>query len=189
MYARIRHYRVNPSVCGAVIGKIVEDFAPSIAESVQGLLAYFVVEAEGGAFATVAVCESQEDLEECSNQAAEWMKQYLAKEILGTEDLSDFLLEVGPTLEGLVHIGAPKATNDQFPLEVKEPAHGEESQGLELLSPAEVSKELGMGKSWVYQQIRSGELPSVRLGNNLKVSRQDLQEYLQTQRRPQPNTE
>jgi excisionase family DNA binding protein len=198
MYAAIRHYRVSPSVSGEVIDKILEDFAPSIVEGVQGLLAYFVVEAEEGAFATVTVCDSQEDLEECSIQAAEWMKRYLTKSILGTEDLSDFLFEVGPTLRGLVHTGAPslvhtgapKATNDRFPLGAKGPARSEQSQGLEgLLSPAEVSKALGMGKSWVYQRIRSGEIRSVRLGNNIKVERQDLQEYLESQRRRRPNNE
>jgi excisionase family DNA binding protein len=188
MYAAIRHYRVNPRVCGNAIDKIVEDFAPSLVERVQGLLAYFVVEAEDGAFATVTVCDSREGLEECSNQAAEWMKQYLAKAILGTEDLSDFLLEVGPTLQGPVHLGASEATNDRFPLGVKGPAHSEESQSLELLSPAEVSKALGMGKSWVYQRIRSGDIQSVRLGNNLKVRRQDLQDYLETRRRGQPKS-
>lgn len=190
MYAAIRHYRVSPSVSGDVIDKVLKDFAPSIVENVEGLLAYFVVDAEDGAFATVTVCDSQEVLQECSNQAAEWMKQYLAKSILGKEDLSDFLLEVGPTLQGFVHKGAPEATNNQFPLEVKELPRSEESQGLdELLSAAEVSKALGMGKSWVYQQIRSGEIPSVRLGNNLKVRRQDLEEYLETQRRQQRNNQ
>src|SRR4028119_1125756 len=34
-------------------------------------------------------------------------------------------------------------------------------RGLELLSIPEVCQELGMGKSWVYKRIRSGELPSV----------------------------
>jgi excisionase family DNA binding protein len=186
MYAAIRHYRVRPSVSGGVIDKVLKDFAPSIVENVGGLLAYFVVEAEDGAFATVTVCDSQEVLQECSDQAAQWMKQYLAKSILGTEDLSDFLLEVGPTLQGFVHIGAPEATNNQFPLDAKKLPRSEESQGLdELLSAAEVSEALGMGKSWVYQQIRSGEIPSVRLGNNLKIRRRDLEEYLETQPRGQ----
>jgi excisionase family DNA binding protein len=175
---------------GEVIDKIVEDFAPSLVEGVQGLLDYFVVEAEDGAFATVTVCDSREVLEECSNQAAEWTKRYLAELLRGTEDLSDILLEVGPTLQGPVHLGAPKATNDRFPIEAIGPAHGEQSQGLEeLLSPAEVSQALGMGKSWVYQRIRSGEIRSMRLGNNLKVRRQDLQEYLEAQRRRRPTNE
>jgi len=47
----------------------------------------------------------------------------------------------------------------------------------------EVCQELGMGKSWVYKKIKSGEIPSVKLGRNIKVRRQDLQEYFEKQRR------
>src|SRR4051794_10177246 len=50
--------------------------------------------------------------------------------------------------------------------------------GLELLSIPEVCQYLGMGKSWVYQRIRSGEIPSVKLGHNIKVRREALEEYL-----------
>jgi len=32
--------------------------------------------------------------------------------------------------------------------------------------------------SWVYQRIRSGEIPSVKLGHNIKVRRKALEEYL-----------
>jgi len=50
--------------------------------------------------------------------------------------------------------------------------------GLELLSIPEVCQELGMGKSWVYQRIRSGDIPSVKLGHNIKVRREALEGYL-----------
>ena len=58
----------------------------------------------------------------------------------------------------------------------------ESPKGLELLSIPEVCQELRMGKSWVYRNIRSGEIPSLKLGNNIKVSRQDLEAYLERQR-------
>jgi excisionase family DNA binding protein len=54
--------------------------------------------------------------------------------------------------------------------------------GLDLLSITEVCQELGMGKSWVYRRIQSGEIPSVKLGRNIKVRREDLEGYLQAQR-------
>jgi excisionase family DNA binding protein len=54
-------------------------------------------------------------------------------------------------------------------------------QGPDLLSIPEVCQELGMGKSWVYQRIRSGEIPSVKLGHNIKVRRKALEEYLDHQ--------
>jgi excisionase family DNA binding protein len=50
--------------------------------------------------------------------------------------------------------------------------------GVDLLSMPEVCQELGMGKSWVYQRIRSGEIPSVKLGHNIKVRREALEGYL-----------
>jgi excisionase family DNA binding protein len=53
---------------------------------------------------------------------------------------------------------------------------------LELLSITEVCQELRMGKSWVYRRIQSGEIPSVKLGHNIKVRREDLEEYLERQR-------
>jgi excisionase family DNA binding protein len=79
-------------------------------------------------------------------------------------------------------------------LEFEEALEGEETRrpqhsgGLDLLSIVEVCQELGMGKSWVYKKIKSGEIPSVKLGRNIKVRHQDLQEYFEKQRR-QPSVE
>jgi len=50
--------------------------------------------------------------------------------------------------------------------------------GLDLLTIPEICQELGMSKSWVYQRIRSGKIPSVKLGHNIKVRREALEEYL-----------
>ena len=62
--------------------------------------------------------------------------------------------------------------------------HGGEGGGgsLDLLSITDVCQELGMGKSWVYRRIQSGEIPSVKLGGNIKVRREDLEGYLEAQR-------
>jgi excisionase family DNA binding protein len=57
---------------------------------------------------------------------------------------------------------------------------------LDLLSIPEVCQELGMGKSWVYRRIQSGEIPSVTLGRNIKVRREDLEGYLENQRYKSP---
>ena len=40
-----------------------------------------------------------------------------------------------------------------------------------------------MGRSWVYNQIKSGEIPRVQLGGSLKVKREDLEEYIEKHRR------
>ena len=53
---------------------------------------------------------------------------------------------------------------------------------FQLLSIPEVCQELGMGKSWVYRRLKSGEIPSMKLGHNIKVKREDLEQYLESQR-------
>src|SRR5215204_2595505 len=79
-------------------------------------------------------------------------------------------------------------------LEYEETIRGEEAPdrsrqqqqegGLDLLSIPEVRQELGMGKSWVYQRLRNGEIPSLKLGKIIKVRREDLEEYLKNQYNP-----
>ena len=56
--------------------------------------------------------------------------------------------------------------------------------GVQLISIPQLCQELGMGKSWVYRRLRSGEIPSVRLGRTIEVRRDDLEEYLEKHRYP-----
>ena len=77
--------------------------------------------------------------------------------------------------------------------ETERPQEGQEGgggggDGLVLLSIPEVCQALGMGKSWTYRRLKSGEIPSVKLGRNIKVKRRDLEEYLES-RRYQPDQE
>jgi excisionase family DNA binding protein len=58
--------------------------------------------------------------------------------------------------------------------------------GVQLLSIPQLCQELGMGKSWIYRRLRSGEIPSVRLGRTIKVRRDELEEYLQSHHYPAP---
>jgi excisionase family DNA binding protein len=51
-------------------------------------------------------------------------------------------------------------------------------KGIELLSIAQLCQELGMGKSWAYSKLKSGEIPSIKLGRSIKVKREDLEKYL-----------
>jgi excisionase family DNA binding protein len=62
---------------------------------------------------------------------------------------------------------------------------GEQRRGVQLLSIAQLCQELGMGKSWIYRRLRSGEIPSVRLGRTIKVRREELEEYLQSHHYPE----
>jgi excisionase family DNA binding protein len=60
----------------------------------------------------------------------------------------------------------------------------EQRGGTQLLSIPQLCQELGMGKSWIYRRLRSGEIPSVRLGRTIKVRRDELEEYLQRHHYP-----
>ena len=57
-------------------------------------------------------------------------------------------------------------------------------QSLRLLSPSEVCQELGEESKVVYRRLRSGEIPSLKLGGTLKVRQPDLKEYIKGRRDP-----
>jgi excisionase family DNA binding protein len=80
------------------------------------------------------------------------------------------------------HREALEALEDALLAELESRAK-QDSAGHELLSLKEVGQELGMSKGWVYQRISSGEIPHVKLGHNIKVNREDLEAYLEAQRR------
>ena len=81
------------------------------------------------------------------------------------------------------HRKALEALEDALLAELE--SHSKRHGGAEhkLLSLSEVCQELGMSKGWVYQRIRSGEIPSTKLGHNIKVGREDLDAYLEARRR------
>ena len=68
--------------------------------------------------------------------------------------------------EGALEEGAPVYQNGQTP---------------RLLSPSEVCQELEADRASVYRRLRSGEIPSLKLGSALKVRREDLEEYMKGQ--------
>ena len=68
--------------------------------------------------------------------------------------------------EGALEEGAPVYQNGQTP---------------RLLSPSEVCQELEADSASVYQKLRSGEIPSLKLGSTLKVRREDLEGYMKGQ--------
>jgi excisionase family DNA binding protein len=64
------------------------------------------------------------------------------------------------------------------------PQQDEQRGSVQLLSIPQLCQELGMGKSWIYRRLRSGEIPSVRLGRTIKVRRDDLDQYLESHHYP-----
>ena len=47
-----------------------------------------------------------------------------------------------------------------------------------LLKPLEAAQVLGIGRSLMYELIARGEIPSVRLGRCLRVSRESLETWI-----------
>ena len=90
-------------------------------------------------------------------------------------------------VEGLEGLQSTLIKFEEALLELEEGALEEEApehqngQNLKLLSPSEVCEELGEESAVVYRKLRSGEIPSLRLGQALKVRRTDLQEYVKGQ--------
>src|ERR687885_1629611 len=171
MYAAIRRYKVNPEVTPEVIKLIMEGFVPLINQS-RGLVAYYVLDEEDGAFSTVTIFEEREQLQKANGLAADWMKQVIASRIVSRQRMDDFSLHVDKTSQGTLYEGVSEPTS---------------TQSLRLLAIPEVSEVLGMGRSWVYQQIRSGQMPSIHLGGSVKVRREDLEEYIHKHRRSNDN--
>ena len=83
-------------------------------------------------------------------------------------ELEEGALEEGALEEGALEEGAPVYQNGQTP---------------RLLSPSEVCQELEADRASVYRRLRSGEIPCLKLGNALKVRREDLEEYMKGQQR------
>ena len=108
------------------------------------------------------------------SQALEPLRQTLKSHRHSLEELESALIEFEEALGG----------QEERPERPQAQQGGGEAGGggLDLLSITGVCQELGMGKSWVYRRIQSGEIPSVKLGRNIKVRREDLEGYLQAQR-------
>ena len=156
MYAAIRRYQIDAHRTSAVVEHILKNFVPLIRQT-PGLLSYHVLDGGNGAFATLTVCENQSALESTNTLAAQWIRQYLASTILSEQEGTPNLLVQGEQIfQGDLYEG------------VSEPTY---KRSLQLLSVPEVGELIGMGRSWVYQQIRSGEIPSVHLGGSMKVKK------------------
>ena len=52
----------------------------------------------------------------------------------------------------------------------------------EYLKVSEVAEFLRIGRTRAYELVSSGEIPSVRIGRNIRVSRKELERWLEGQR-------
>jgi excisionase family DNA binding protein len=60
----------------------------------------------------------------------------------------------------------------------------EEISRREWISLREMQQILGIGKTKAYELVAAGDIPSVRIGRSIRVSRQDLEHWLEEQRYP-----
>ena len=97
-YAAIRRYRANEDVALEDIQPALDSLLPLIRERV---IAYYVLDAGDGAFATMSICGDKEKLETTNRVIAEWLKQYLASSIVSQEEVQTISLEVDEPLKGL----------------------------------------------------------------------------------------
>ena len=51
-----------------------------------------------------------------------------------------------------------------------------------LYTPAEVCSHLGLGRTVVYEFLRTGELPSIRFGRAVRVAHEDLIAFIAARR-------
>ncbi len=161
MYAAVQRYRTELPTEVQEVTQAMEELIPHIRDTVT---AYYVLEVGDGTFLSITICEEEAKVEAANRVTAEWLKHYLAARIVGQESVTGISLRVDDPIQGTLHVG------------ISEPEY---KRSLQLLSVPEVGELLGMGRSWVYQQIRSGEMPSVSLGGSVKVRRQDLEAYIQ----------
>ena len=108
------------------------------------------------------------------------LKEALEAHRHSLQELEDALVEYGEALP---------SEDDASQRRPASSANGQDDDAeLHLLSIDEVCNTLGMGKSWTYRKLKSGEIPSIKLGRSIKVKRQDLKEYLEGKRyQPTPH--
>ena len=58
-----------------------------------------------------------------------------------------------------------------------------------LLTPEQAAAALAIGRTKVFELLRSGELESVRIGSSRRIPREALQEYMCRLRRSEPQHE
>jgi excisionase family DNA binding protein len=184
MYATIRQYRVDPNLSEELIQLVEEKLAPRI-EELPGFVAYYLVNTGDGTLASMCIFEDRARMEEANRVAREWVKENLETLLaFSPKDIDAAFTTAEGTLRGGTSEFSDGWGNQN--LEGASPAQVSEgsqiSHGLpRLLSVEEVCEVLGMGTSWVYRWMRSGESPTVRLGRALKVRLADLEEYLENQ--------
>ncbi len=95
-YAAIQRYRTNEDVTFEEDRPALDNLVPLIRKTV---IAYYVLEAGDGVFATISMCEDKDKVETTNRVTAEWLKQYLASILVSQqEQVQNISLEVDAPL-------------------------------------------------------------------------------------------
>jgi excisionase family DNA binding protein len=117
--------------------------------------------------------------------STERLEQALETFVEDLEGLESQLLKFEEALLELEEGSLKEGSLKEGSLNEEAPENGREHNTTRLLSPSEVCQELGEEGTVVYRRLRNGEIPSLKLGQALKVRRADLQEYIKGQQRRQ----
>jgi hypothetical protein len=100
LYATIRRYRVDADLSS----RVIEEFMP-LMKGHPGIRGYYLLDAQDGAFVTLTICENQAALEASNTMANDWMRQYLATNLLRQQSIRPFSVEVKEVLQGPLYGG------------------------------------------------------------------------------------
>ena len=108
------------------------------------------------------------------------LEQALENFVQNLEPLEDALLSFEERLLGFEDA---LMELEEVALNERPPRHQAKHQDYQqhprlLLSPPEVCRELGVDRGLVYRKLSSGEIPSLRLGDAVRVRRADLEDYM-----------
>lgn len=172
MHAAIRKYSVDAESTDKLARKVSESLLPLI-RGVPGFVAYYILCTEKGEVTSISIFESQGGVEEYNRVVLGWLGENLSE--LPLVSFTNTLTEAAVLMAVEEKIGGQT-------LKPESESESPDPQSSQLLSTEQLCEELGMSKSWVYRRLRSGEIPSVRLGKVLKVKRTDLDTYLRDHR-------
>jgi excisionase family DNA binding protein len=109
------------------------------------------------------------------------LEQALENFVQNLEPLEDLLMSFEERLLGFEEalMELEEGALNERPPRHQEAKHQDYQQHPRLLlSPPEVCRELGVDRGLVYRKLSSGEIPSLRLGDAVRVRRADLEDYM-----------
>jgi heme-degrading monooxygenase HmoA len=87
MHVAIRRYKVQPGKAGEVAKRAREGFVPIVSKS-KGYKAYYIVHLGHDSISSISVFDTQEEADESTKLAADWVKTNIASLIVGAPEVT-----------------------------------------------------------------------------------------------------